>query len=165
MQNQKKPLIVVMGVSGAGKTTLGQLLAKELALPFVEADDFHPQENIRKMSNGQALTDTDRFPWLKLLNNELIAYQSKGCVMACSALKESYRHILGQDLSHTLQYVFLDGAINIIADRLQKRTHHFMPKSLLKSQFETLEPPQEAICIDVNSGPSTQLNKILKQLQ
>jgi carbohydrate kinase (thermoresistant glucokinase family) len=139
-------IVVVMGVSGCGKSTVGQLLASRLGCPFLDADEFHPPANVAKMAAGTPLTDTDRQPWLELLNAKLRGHEN--AVLACSALKESYRQILAQGLADC-RFVHLRGSIDLIRARLAERRHRYMPASLLESQFATLEPPRGAIEVDI----------------
>ena len=136
-----------MGVSGCGKSTVGQLLAARLGCPFLDADEFHPPQNVAKMAAGTPLTDADRQPWLELLNGKLRGLGN--AVLACSALKESYRQILSQGLSGC-RFVHLCGSIDLIRARLDKRRHRYMPASLLESQFATLEPPRDAIEVNIS---------------
>ena len=147
-----KSPIVVMGVSGSGKSTVGAALAQRLRVPFADADDFHPPANIAKMSAGQALNDDDRYPWLEAIGDWLAEHCGDGGVMSCSALKRKYRDQLRQ---HCPQVVFLhlSGSPEVIARRQASRPGHFMPASLLASQFDTLEPlePDEhGVVIDVD---------------
>lgn len=131
-------IIIVCGVSGAGKTTVGQRLASRLGYPFFDADDFHPPGNIEKMRRGEALDDADRSPWLDRLA-DIVAAEAQA-VLACSALKQRHRDRLGIDGRRVIA-VFLEGDRALIARRLAARKHAFMPASLLESQFEALEPP------------------------
>ena len=138
---------VVMGVSGCGKSTVGELLAAELKIPFFDGDDFHPQANIDKMAGGNALNDDDRQPWLEILANNIEKWnEDKGAVLACSALKQKYRDTLNQNQGCT--FVFLAGSKELIRSRMEARDH-FMPPALLDSQFATLEEPQDCIRIDI----------------
>lgn len=138
-------IVVVMGVSGSGKSTVGALLAKRLSVEFLDADEFHPPENVAKMAAGVPLTDADRKPWLERLNGEL--RQRKNAVLACSALKESYRRALAQGID--CRFVHLRGSIELIRTRMETRRHRYMPAALLDSQFATLEPPAGAIEVDI----------------
>ena len=133
-----KPLLVVMGVSGSGKTTVGIALAAALGVPFRDADDLHPAANVAKMAAGIALTDDDRMPWLALVGAEL-AVAPDGLVIACSALKKTYRRAI-LAAAPSVRFVFLDGSRELLESRVQLRVGHFMPASLLDSQLATLEP-------------------------
>lgn len=138
-----------MGVSGAGKSTVGRALADRLGFPFLDADEFHPPENVAKMASGTPLTDADRKPWLEALNRALLARPD--AVLACSALKASYRAQLARGLADC-RFVHLRGSIQVIRERLAARQHRYMPASLLESQFATLEPPGDAIEVDVSAS-------------
>jgi gluconokinase len=142
--------VVVMGVQGCGKTSVGSALAARLGARFLDADDFHPPANVEKMRAGTPLDDTDRAPWLERLNAELRASVARGepVVLACSALKARYRDALGHGLP-SLRFVHLAGSFELIAQRLAARNHRYMPTTLLRSQFDALEPPSDAIAIDV----------------
>ncbi len=157
--------IVVMGVAGAGKTVVGRSLARHLGWRFVDGDDHHPAVNRAKMSAGIPLSDEDRWPWLDrlraLLDDGVAA--GTGTVLACSALKASYRARLGTDEPH-VAVVFLDGDPTVIADRLQARRGHYMPASLLGSQLATLEPPSDAVRVDVGGEPETVVAQALAGL-
>ena len=162
----KPQIFVLMGVSGSGKTTIGCLLAQRLSIPFLDADDFHPQANKDKMHAGHPLTDEDRWPWLATLNGLLRdhAQQGTGCVLACSALKEIYRDKLEDGLSHsTIDFVLLEGSRELIAGRLAGRHHEFMSSTLLDSQFATLETPEDAIKICNDRAPGEVVDEILQQ--
>lgn len=134
-------IYIVMGVSGCGKSTLGQALAQRLALPFYEGDDFHPADNLAKLRAGQALNDRDRGPWLALLRQKINHHLSagNGAVLSCSALKRTYRDQLGREPA--ILYVWLDADSTTLTERLNQRTGHFMPASLLASQLACLEQP------------------------
>lgn len=141
-----------MGVSGSGKSTVGAALAQRLRVPFADADDFHPAANIAKMTAGHALDDADRGPWLEAIGEWLAAHPD-GAVVSCSALKRSYRDVLRRH-AH-LEFVHLEGSRAVIARRQASRPGHFMPASLLTSQFQTLEPLQpdeHGIVIDVDQS-------------
>lgn len=147
-----KPQIVVMGVSGSGKSTVGAALAQRLGVPFGDADDFHPPANIAKMSAGIALDDTDRQPWLEAIGEWLAERDSHGGVISCSALKVAYRDQLRAHAPRTT-FVHLHGSRDVIARRQASRPGHFMPTSLLDSQFDTLEPlgsHEAGLVIDVD---------------
>lgn len=140
--------IVIMGVTGCGKTTIGKHLAKALSLPFYDADDFHPAANKDKMGRGEPLTDKDRAGWLRTLRALIEANEAEGknIVLACSALKKDYRKTLTVGVSPL--FVFLEVSREVAKTRLRGRSNHYMPVSLVDSQFEVLEKPQEAICIN-----------------
>lgn len=158
-------VILIMGVSGIGKTTVAQLLAAELGWRYVEADSFHPPANIAKMHAGIPLTDEDREPWLRALSRELHEGDGRGenLVLACSALKESYRHELLDGIRESA-IVFLQAPTKVVAERLMHRSGHFMPASLLESQIETLEPPADAIELDATVPPGTLVSEIRQKL-
>ena len=132
--------VVVMGVSGSGKSTVGKLLAEEIEATFIDGDDLHPEANVAKMVAGKALDDADREPWLKVIGEELVRAGEKSLVVACSALKRSYREIIRR-ADPTVRFVFLEGPRELLAERLVARSSgHFMPPSLLQSQLKILEP-------------------------
>ena len=139
-------IVLVMGVAGVGKTTIGEALARALGARFIDADDYHPPENVAKMKAGIALQDADRWPWLQHLNR-LLRDEEKA-VLACSALKESYRRRLAQGIDD-FKVVYLHGSAGLIRERMKVRRHRYMPAALLDSQLATLEPPADAIAIDV----------------
>ena len=143
-------IVVLMGVTGSGKTTVGRLLAGRLGFPFLDGDDFHPPQNVAKMRAGTPLEDSDRWPWLALLNARLRAEQN--AVLACSALKAAYRDALAQGVAD-FRLVYLRGDIELIRARLTTRKHRYMPASLLESQFAALEPPVNGIEVDVAQDP------------
>ena len=135
-------IVIIFGVSGVGKTTIGKLLARELGWRFIEADGFHPAANIGKMRNGHPLTDEDRWPWLEELRQQIERSLSarKNAVLACSALKRAYRDHLR--VSETVKFVFLRGDYALVEKQLHSRHGHFMDANLLQSQFDDLEEPQ-----------------------
>lgn len=135
------PAIVIMGVAGSGKTTVGTLLAERLGLPFRDADEFHPAANVAKMSSGIPLVDADRWPWLDAIGAALRDSAGRGLVVTCSALKRIYRDRIRQAAGRPVDFVFLDGPKALLADRIGHRKGHFMPPSLLESQLATLERP------------------------
>lgn len=143
-----------MGVSGSGKTTVGRLLAQELGWEFYEGDQYHPPENIAKMSAGIPLGDADRWPWLRRLRDLIAGLEAGGgsAVIACSALKQSYRDLL-DEAGAAVTFVYLKGGGELIGRRLAGREGHFMPTSLLDSQFADLEEPQNAITAEVDRPP------------
>jgi gluconokinase len=157
--------LIIMGVSGCGKSFIGEQLAQALGGMFADADDFHPPANIAKMARGTPLNDTDRWPWLEVLREQIVLHRKTNdyYVLACSALKQSYRDRLrGDDLPETLVFVYLKGPKELIRQRMEAR-EHFMPPALLDSQFATLEEPKEAIVIDIVLPPDEIVRAILKQ--
>ncbi|MEL6658049.1 MAG: gluconokinase [Bacteroidota bacterium] len=156
------PIIIVMGVSGSGKSTIGTQLSQKTGIPFFDADDYHPQSNVDKMGSGQALTDIDRWPWLQRLATLLAAAENdQGAILACSALKDSYRQLLEGPLTTPPSWIYLDGSKELIAKRMQERTGHFMPPELLDSQFATLEIPTSAIHISIDQAVDQIVDQIL----
>lgn len=157
-------MIVIMGVSGCGKTTIGEQLAKALNLPFYDADDFHPSSNIDKMKHNIALTDADREPWLQTLADHMSNWDDQGgAVLSCSALKDSYRTLLASKSSVT--WVYLKGSFDLILSRLKNRKDHYMKSDLLQSQFDTLEEPAYGIHISIDQPPEHIIATILSKLQ
>jgi 6-phosphogluconate dehydrogenase len=157
-------VIIIMGVSGSGKSTVGKLLAKELDLQFFDADDFHPKTNVDKMSRGKPLTDEDRLPWLSELSGFINEWQDgEGAVLACSALKESYRTILAQS-GADIDWVYLKGDFETINTRIKSREGHFMSSNMLQSQFGVLEEPTYGIQVNVDNEVSRIVSSILSQI-
>lgn len=158
-------IIVLMGVSGAGKTEVGRRLADQLGWVFYDADNFHSPSNVEKMSHGIALTDDDRKPWLESLRDLVRATLDAGAsaVLACSALKAEYREYLLIDPN--VRLVYLKGSFELIRERLSHRHGHFMNPDLLKSQFEALEEPGDAVTVDVSGTPEEIDSAIRKRLQ
>ncbi len=152
----------VMGVSGCGKSTIAGLLAEALHYSFYDADDFHPEANVQKMAAGNPLNDQDRAGWLKALNTLAVEHKHKGAVIACSALKEVYRDTLSATIEAQTQFVYLEGTYEEILARLRARKGHFMPTHLLQSQFETLEPPKNALRIPIGNTPEEIVSEILR---
>ncbi|TRZ45389.1 NADP-dependent phosphogluconate dehydrogenase [Robertkochia solimangrovi] len=162
-----RPLaIFVMGVSGSGKTTIGKLLSERTGIPFLDGDDFHPQSNIRKMASGIPLEDADRKDWLQRINRECQKYiaANRSVIMACSALKQQYRTILAREIQENVKFVFLNGDLQTIASRLTSRPGHFMPASLLNSQFSILENPENAIEVNITNSPEIIVQELEEQL-
>ena len=161
-------IVILFGVSGAGKTTLGQLLADELGWKFYEGDDFHSQANIDKMHAGVPLTDEDRRPWLESLRRliERCLAAKENAILACSALKKSYRNYLR--VSEEVKFVYLRGSYELIANQLRQRHGHFMNPELLQSQFATLEEPEAGegvITIDLGRSPRELVDEIKNKLR
>lgn len=151
-----------MGVSGAGKTTLGMRLAERLGFEFIDADEHHPPANVAKMAAGTPLEDADRWPWLARLN--ALLRQRQDAVLACSALKQAYRERLLDGVGEH-RVVFLRASAELIASRLAARKHRYMPASLLGSQLATLEPPVDAITVDVDGAPEECVARIMAALR
>ena len=148
-----KKIIFIMGVAGSGKTTIGKLLHQKTAFPFFDADDFHPQANKDKMKAGLPLNDADRTAWLERMN--ILALQQTnltGAIIACSALKEKYRSVLSMGIKKPV-WIFLEGSYEVIMERMKNRPQHFMPTSLLQSQFNILEIPTDALNISIEKEP------------
>ncbi|MEO8376882.1 MAG: gluconokinase [Candidatus Sumerlaeota bacterium] len=155
---------IVMGVAGSGKTTVGEALAQRLNIPFHDGDDFHPRANVEKMSAGIPLTDDDRWPWLDALATASATWEaSGGAVLACSALKQVYRDRLISKNSDT-KFVYLEGSRELLLKRLQDRPHHYMKPEMLTSQLATLEPPRDALRVDISQPPEEIVNSIMNAL-
>lgn len=165
----KPVIVVVMGVSGSGKSTVAALLAAALGCQFQEGDDLHPRENVEKMHSGIPLTDADRMPWLRKIADEIDGWRARGeCgVMTCSALKRSYRDIIIGDRSDVV-LVYLKGSHELIRQRMTARHEHFMPVALLDSQFATLEEPtpdEHPIIVDIGGKPTEIAHEIVCRLE
>jgi gluconokinase len=161
--------LIVMGVSGSGKTTIGEMLAARIGWRYEDADTFHPASNVAKMSAGQPLTDEDRWPWLRAIADEIDRASAAGerMVIGCSALRRTYRDVLVHG-RRDIRIVYLDGTQDLIADRLGQRKGHFMPPELLTSQFGTLEPPtpdEHAVTVSIDAPVETVVDNILRQLK
>ena len=158
-------IIILMGVSGSGKTTIGELLSADLGWDYRDGDDFHPPENVKKMSKNIPLNDTDREIWLTRVKNIIDEYEAnrKNAVISCSALKESYRVLLAKGCEN-LQFVFLKGGYELIHRRLEERYGHFMGATLLQTQFDTLEEPTDAVIVDISESPEGIVKTVKNQL-
>ncbi|MGD1079366.1 MAG: gluconokinase [Candidatus Sulfotelmatobacter sp.] len=157
-------IVIVMGVVGAGKTTVGRLLAEQLGWEFADADDFHPASNVEKIRHGIALTDDDRRPWLEALR-EAIAHwiaEGKNVVLACSALKRGYRREL--EVGSEVRFVYLKGSAGLIAERLRLRQGHFAGEQILASQFADLEEPEAGATVEIAATPQTIVAEIREKL-
>ncbi|HEX7021050.1 MAG TPA: gluconokinase [Gemmatimonadaceae bacterium] len=160
-------VIVVMGVTGAGKTTVGEELAQALHWPFYEGDDFHPRRNIELMSHGTPLTDDDRAPWLQALARMItnVILNGEHAVLACSALRQRYRdELLPRGAPGAVRFVYLDVPLEVLRERVSHRPHHFMPASLLPSQLETLEEPRDALTVDGTRPPTEIVHRVRAEL-
>jgi len=157
-------IVLMMGVSGAGKSTTGKALAESLGWPFFDADDFHPESNVAKMAAGQPLTDVDRWPWIDRIADAMRGVLDRGgsAVFACSALKSTHRQQMQR--AGDVRVVFLNGDAETIGRRLAARTQHFMPVSLLPSQFAALEAPTDALVVDIRDSVPTQVTRIREGL-
>ena len=143
---------ILIGVSGSGKTTIGKLLSNSIQKPFFDADDYHSPKNILKMKNGMALTDAERRPWLKRLNQLISEWNNKkGAVLACSALKEKHRQIIAD--GNNVSFIFLEGNQELISKRIATRKGHFFPIELLQNQYDILEIPTYGIRVEVDRSP------------
>jgi gluconokinase len=157
-------IVVVIGVSGSGKSTIGTALARAIGCQFLEGDTLHSQANIDKMSRGIPLDDDDREPWLAEVHKRMADASERGMdlVVACSALKQAYRQTLERGLE--LKWVYLKGSHALFRSRLQQRTAHFMKANMLESQFDALEEPSNAIIVDAASSPEVIVERILQQI-
>jgi gluconokinase len=164
--DRHRPLVVVMGVSGAGKSTVGIALADRLGLVYRDADEFHPQANIDKMAAGHPLNDRDRAPWLQAIGQWLAENEPTGAVASCSALKRRYRRTL-LDAAPTIHFLHLSGSAEVISDRMRHRPGHFMKEGMLRSQIQTLEPladDEPGIAIDVRAPVPTIVDQFVRYL-
>ena len=157
-------IVIIMGTTASGKTTIGSLLAKRLGWEFVDADDFHPPANVEKMKHGIPLTDADREPWLKALHDKIVEWNAEGrsVVLACSALKQSYRDELRGGAG--VKFVYLRGSYELFSKRVLARKGHFAKQDLLVSQFATLEEPADAITVDAGPAPEQIVAEVRSQL-
>jgi gluconokinase len=162
----KTRFVILMGVAGSGKTTVGELLAQRLGWSFYDADAFHPAENIAKMANGTPLNDADRVPWLAALHALISTSLKEDCpgILACSALKESYRQQL-LDGNDGVQFVYLKGSYDLIWSRISLRKDHYMKPQMLQSQFEVLEEPTNALTFDISMPVEEIVEGVIKQLE
>ncbi len=159
-------IVILMGVSGVGKTTIGQVLSEKLGWPLFDADEFHSLASIEKMRNGIPLDDADRWPWLDRMNAMLVEKEGRGdsVLLACSALKQVYRDRLAQGTAD-LRWIYLKGRFDLIRKRLEARKGHYMKAGLLESQFATLEEPDNALDIDTADTPDAIADHILHRLR
>jgi gluconokinase len=157
-------IVIVMGTTGSGKTTIGSLLAKSMGWEFVDADDFHPPSNVEKMKHGIPLTDADREPWLKALHDKIVEWtaEKRSVVLACSALRQSYRDELRA--SSDVKFVYLKGSYQLFSERVRARKGHFAKQDLLASQFATLEEPTDAVIVDAAASPEQIVSEVRRKL-
>lgn len=159
-------MYIVCGVSGTGKSTVGSMLAERLGIPFFDADDFHPRSNVDKMQRGVPLNDDDRKPWLETLAGEIAGWEKQGgAVLACSALKESYRQILASRTSSLMKWIILHASEELITRRLNSRKGHFFDPKLLVHQLKDLEMPDYGWVIDIEGTPEEIVDGILARLR
>lgn len=158
-------IVIVCGVSGTGKSTIGKMLADALALPFYDADDFHPEANVQKMQSGRPLNDEDRQPWLEDLATQLANWEhKKGAVLACSALKATYRETLAAKCAGPIEWIILHGSKALLTERLGARKGHFFEPKLLESQLTTLELPNDVSVVDIQAPPENIVQSIVARL-
>jgi len=157
-------IVIVMGVVGAGKTTVGRMLAEQLGWEFADADDFHPKANIEKIRHGISLTDADREPWLESIRSSIVQWIKNGqnVVLACSALKRSYREKL--HVGPEVRFVYLKGSPALIAERLSTRHGHFANEQILAGQFHDLQEPRDAVTVEISTPPDQIVEKIRQRL-
>lgn len=157
-------IVIVMGVVGAGKTTIGRMLAQQLGWEFADADDFHPKANIDKIRHGISLTDADREPWLESLRSSITLWikASQSVVLACSALKHNYREMLR--VGPEVRFVYLKGSPKLIAERLSARHGHFANDQILAGQFHDLQEPHDSVTVEISASPEQIVQLIRKQL-
>ena len=169
LQFKQQPIIIVCGVSGSGKSSVGQALAKHLSLTYLEADDFHPSKNVDKMSQGIPLNDEDRWPWLRALSRNIreTSKRHRGVIASCSALKRIYRGYIQEQIKQPILFVFLDGDRETLYERMQARCDHYMPPYLLNSQLADLERPdanEPAITLPISLSLDDLVDEIVKVL-
>jgi len=157
--------LILMGVSGSGKTAVGEFLSQKLSWPFFDGDDFHPKENVAKMAAGIPLDDDDRTPWLTILHDLIADHlaEGKSLLLACSALKQTYRDLLLEGNPNTV-FVHLKGDFDLIMNRMQARSGHYMKPEMLHSQFETLEEPADALSVDIGQNLDRITEEIITKL-
>lgn len=159
-------VFVLMGISGCGKTTIGNLLSDKTGLPFYDGDYYHPVSNKEKMRSGVPLTDTDRLPWLLNLAEYIETWLAgEGAILACSALKKEYREILrtADKTNSRIHFIYLKGTLQQISERIHERQHEFMPSGLLNSQLQTLEEPKNAFQIEISQSPEAITKQIIEK--
>ena len=153
-----------MGVSGSGKTTIGKLLSKKTGIPFFDGDDFHPDDNIRKMAEGTPLTDSDRVAWIGQIAGHINNVPSRHKILGCSALSKYVRTLINKDIEEPCSFVFLRGGYDLIKKRMEEREDHYMKAGMLESQFEALEEPGNALLVDIGKSPDQICEVILQAI-
>ena len=146
-------VIILMGVSGSGKTTIGTLLSKRTGIPFFDGDDYHPNVNVQKMAEGTPLTDQDRVAWIELIADAINGAPAQHKVLACSALSQFIRDLMIEEIKESCYFIFLKGGYALIKERMDKRGKHYMKSVMLASQFEALEEPKSALIIPIDNPP------------
>ncbi len=156
-----------MGVSGCGKTTVGERLSEKTGWPFFDGDDYHPPDNVARMAAGQPLNDQDRRPWLDNLHQLILDHlaDNESLILACSALKKSYREILRGGEGDRVDFVYLQGSFDLIYQRMTAREDHYMKPGMLRSQFDTLEEPEQALVIDIDTSIEQIVSQIIHNLE
>lgn len=157
-------VIILMGVSGCGKTTIGKLLSKKTGIPFFDGDDFHPEDNVRKMAEGNPLTDSDRVAWIRQIADCINNMPSRHKILGCSALSKYIRTLIKKDIEEPCYFVFLRGGYDLIKRRMEKREDHYMKAGMLNSQFEALEEPGNALLVDISKSPDQICEVILQAI-
>jgi carbohydrate kinase (thermoresistant glucokinase family) len=165
--NKEPTAIILMGVSGCGKSSVGKMLSGQTGWPIYDGDDFHPKANLDKMAQGIPLNDEDRQPWLETLHHLILLSLREGnsLIVACSALKKSYRDILRKGLADKIVFVYLKGSFSLIYTRMQQRDDHYMKAEMLRSQFEALQEPQNAIEIKISKSVSEITQEIINSIK
>jgi gluconokinase len=158
-------VVILMGVVGSGKTTVGRLLGRSLGWDFADGDDFHPAQNVEKIRHGMPLSDSDRAPWLRQLHQSILRWdrENENVVLACSALKRKYRDQLRRGAR--VQFIHLRGDYQLILERLQARRRHFASEAILKSQFEDLEESDDAMTVEIDKAPQAIVDDIIRKLR
>ena len=155
-------VIILMGVSGSGKTTIGKLLSKQTGIPFFDGDDFHPEINIQKMAEGTPLTDGDRVAWIGQIADHINSVPSSNKILGCSALSKYIRSLINKNIEEPCSFVFLRGGYDLIKKRMEKRDNHYMKSGMLAGQFEALEEPGNALLVDIGNSPDQICDEIYK---
>ena len=158
-------VIILMGVSGSGKTTIGNLLSKRTNIPFFDGDDFHPEVNVKKMADGIPLTNQDRVDWIRVISDLMNNSAAEHKILACSALNRFIRSLIINGIKETCYFVFLKGDYDLIKDRMDKRETHYMKSGMLTSQYKALEAPENALTVDVDNSPDRICDEIYRAVK